>query len=67
MPQQGVVKSFNYERGYGYIAREQGADVFVHHSSIAIKGFRSLEIGDSVSFDVIEGPKGLQASNVVKI
>jgi CspA family cold shock protein len=53
--------------GYGFIAREHGADVFVHHASILAEGFKSLAEGDLVSFDVVEGPKGLQAKNVVKI
>ena len=67
MPEQGTVKWFNDAKGYGFIIREQGADVFVHHASINGEGFRTLVEGDRVSFDVVEGPKGLQAQNVVKI
>jgi CspA family cold shock protein len=67
MPEQGSVKWFNDSKGYGFIVRERGADVFVHHADIAGGGFKSLSEGDRVSFDVVEGPKGLQAKNVVKI
>src|SRR6185436_8929125 len=67
MPEQGTVKWFNDAKGYGFIVRERGADVFVHHASIVAEGFRTLSEGDRVSFDVVEGPKGLQAKNVVKI
>jgi CspA family cold shock protein len=63
MPEQGTVKWFNDAKGYG----ERGADVFVHHASIIAEGFRTLTEGDRVSFEVVEGPKGLQAKNVVKI
>jgi len=65
--EQGIVKWFNDAKGYGFIVRERGADVFVHHASIIAEGFRTLQEGDRVSFDVVEGPKGLQAKNVVKI
>jgi CspA family cold shock protein len=64
---QGHVKWFNDAKGYGFIAREQGPDVFVHYSAIAGDGFRSLSEGQAVQFEISEGPKGLQASNVVKI
>lgn len=67
MPEQGSVKWFNETKGYGFIVRERGADVFVHHADIVAEGFRVLAEGDSVSFDVVEGPKGLMAKNVVKI
>jgi CspA family cold shock protein len=67
MAEQGTVKWFNDAKGYGFIVRERGADVFVHHSSIIAEGFRTLGEGDRVSFEVVEGPKGLQAKNVVKI
>lgn len=67
MPEQGTVKWFNEEKGYGFIVRELGADIFVHHASIIAEGLRTLSEGDRVSFDVFEGPKGLQAKNVVKI
>jgi CspA family cold shock protein len=67
MAEQGTVKWFNDAKGYGFIVRERGADVFVHHASIIAEGFRTLSEGDRVSFEVVEGPKGLQAKNVVKI
>lgn len=67
MAEEGVVKWFNDAKGYGFIVRQQGPDVFVHHASIIAEGFRTLSEGDKVTFEVIEGPKGLQAKNVVKI
>jgi CspA family cold shock protein len=67
MPEEGTVKWYNDDKGYGFIVRERGGDVFVHHASINAEGFRTLVEGDRVSFDVVEGPKGLQAKNVVKI
>jgi CspA family cold shock protein len=67
MSEQGIVKWYNDAKGYGFIMRERGADVFVHHASIIAEGFRTLSEGDRVSFDVVEGPKGLTAKNVVKI
>ena len=67
MPEQGTVKWFNEAKGFGFIVRESGADVFVHVASIIAEGFKTLSEGDRVSFDVVEGPKGLQAKNVVKI
>ncbi len=61
----GIVKWFNAEKGFGFIAPEDGgADVFVHYSAIASSGYRSLEENQRVSFDVQQGPKGPQASNV---
>ena len=60
----GTVKWFNGSKGYGFIAREEGEDVFVHYSAIQGQGFRNLEEGQSVEFDVEQGPKGLQAANV---
>jgi len=64
---QGAVKWFNESKGFGFIAQEGGEDVFVHFSSITGDGFRTLTEGDRVEFDVVEGPKGKQAANVVKI
>ena len=60
----GTVKWFNGSKGYGFISREEGEDVFVHYSAIQGQGFRNLEEGQNVEFDVEQGPKGLQASNV---
>ena len=64
---EGTVKWFNDSRGFGFIEREDGDDVFVHHSAIEAEGFKSLAEGDSVQFDVVEGPKGPQAANVRKL
>ena len=63
----GTVKWFNAEKGYGYISQESGDDVFVHFSAIQGKGFKTLEEGQSVSFEIEEGPRGKQASNVTKL
>jgi CspA family cold shock protein len=63
----GTVKWFNGSKGYGFISRSDGQDVFVHFSAIQSNGFRSLEEGDRVEFSVEQGPKGPQASNVVKL
>ena len=60
----GTVKWFNSEKGYGFISQPEGADVFVHFSAIQSSGYRSLDAGQSVEFDVQNGPKGLQAANV---
>ncbi|HET9514925.1 MAG TPA: cold-shock protein [Gemmatimonadales bacterium] len=64
---QGTVKWFNDAKGFGFIAQEGGKDVFVHHTAIQQEGFRSLREGDRVEFEIVEGPKGLQASNVRKV
>ena len=61
----GKVKWFNAEKGYGFIEREDGGDVFVHFSAIQSDGFKTLEEGQSVEFDVVEGNRGEQAANVV--
>ena len=63
----GIVKWFNGSKGFGFISREEGEDVFVHYRSIEGEGFKTLEEGDKVQFEVVEGPKGLQAANVSKI
>ena len=67
MTEQGTVKWFNNEKGYGFVSRENGPDVFVHYTAILSEGYRSLNEGDRVSFEVVEGQKGLQARNVVKL
>lgn len=67
MSQRGVVKWFNNSKGYGFLTDENGADVFVHFSAIQSDGFKTLEQGDNVEFDAIEGNKGLQAQNVKKV
>ncbi|MBD8068144.1 cold-shock protein CspD [Bacillus sp. PS06] len=65
--QNGKVKWFNNEKGYGFIEVEGGDDVFVHFSAIQGEGFKSLEEGQEVSFEVVEGNRGPQAANVVKL
>ncbi|MGB9866337.1 MAG: cold shock domain-containing protein [Bacillota bacterium] len=64
---QGTVKWFSAEKGYGFIERENGPDVFVHYSAIQTQGFKSLMAGDKVEFEIVQGPKGPQAANVVKV
>lgn len=66
-PMHGKVKWFNVEKGYGFIEREDGDDVFVHYSAIQEEGFKSLEEGQAVEFDIVEGTRGPQAANVVKV
>ena len=63
----GKVKWFNAEKGYGFIEREEGGDVFVHFSAIQADGFKTLEEGQAVEFDVVEGPRGEHAANVVRL
>jgi len=65
--EQGTVKWFNGAKGYGFISRQNGEDVFVHFKAIVGEGYRTLNEGDKVQFDVEKGPKGLQAANVTKI
>ncbi|MFH1045639.1 MAG: cold-shock protein [Candidatus Omnitrophota bacterium] len=64
---KGVVKWFSDQKGYGFITPENGKDVFVHHSSIQGDGFKSLAEGQQVEFEIEQGPKGEQATNVVKL
>ena len=66
MPEEGTVKWFNDRKGYGFISRANGEDVFVHFSNVAQEGFKSLKEGDRVTFDVQETERGLQAVNVVR-
>jgi cold shock protein len=65
--EQGTVKWFNDAKGYGFISRQNGEDVFVHFSAIQAGGFRSLQEGQAVQFEVIKGPKGWQAENVLAV
>jgi cold shock protein len=64
---QGTVKWFNDSKGFGFLEQENGDDVFVHFSAITGDGFKSLAEGDRVTFDVVKGPKGLQAANVSRV
>ena len=63
---EGTVKWFNPKKGYGFIATDDGRDVFVHYANISGQGFKTLREGDTVSFDIVEGEKGLRAENVAK-
>jgi len=63
---QGTVKWFNNSKGYGFIGRDDGPDVFVHYSAISGEGYRTLQEGDPVEFEIVQGPKGPQAANVSK-
>jgi CspA family cold shock protein len=64
MSYKGTVKWFNDSKGYGFVTSSDGKDVFVHYSAITMQGFKTLKEGDEVTFDIIDGPKGPQASNV---
>ena len=64
---KGTVKWFSNQKGYGFIATEDGKDVFVHHTSVKGEGYKSLQEGQAVEFDIVQGPKGEQAANVVKL
>ncbi len=67
MKEQGTVKWFNESKGFGFIQRQSGEDVFVHFSAIEGEGYRSLNDGQAVAFEVTRGPKGLQAANVTSL
>lgn len=65
--EQGTVKWFNNAKGFGFISREGAPDVFVHHTAIMAEGFRTLSEGERVQFEIVQGPKGLQAANVRRV
>ena len=64
---RGIVKWFNNAKGYGFLGRDAGPDVFIHYSAISGEGYRSLQEGDKVEFEIVQGQKGPQAANVSKI
>jgi cold shock protein len=64
---KGTVKWFNDAKGFGFITQENGPDLFVHHTAIVAEGFRSLTEGEQVQFEIVKGPKGLQAANVTRL
>lgn len=64
---KGTVKWFNASKGFGFISKEDGGDVFVHYSAIQDEGYKSLAEGEAVTFDVVDSPKGPKAANVVKL
>lgn len=67
MKEQGKVKWFNSSKGYGFIERDEGSDVFVHYSAIQSEGYKTLDEGQAVEFETVAGPKGDQASNVIAL
>ena len=67
MRETGTVKWFNATKGYGFIMRENGEDIFVHYSAIQVDGYKTLSEGQRVEFNITEGPKGLAASNVIAV
>lgn len=64
---KGIVKWFNNQKGFGFLGREDGPDVFVHYSALTTDGYKSLQEGDKVEFEIVEGQKGPQAANVTKV
>lgn len=67
MKLKGTVKWFNNAKGFGFIGRDDGPDVFVHYSALIAEGYKSLQEGDTVEFEIVDGQKGPQAANVVKV
>lgn len=67
MMQQGTVKWFNAKKGYGFLSNAEGEDIFVHYSALQMDGFKELKDGEAVEFEVIDGEKGPQAANVVRL